>query len=329
MSRIQRDDKRADAALWTIKQGQRKTTGDKNMTGTRAATDTRTATDTRAAARLGSQIETRVVLITPEKAQEWLDGATDFKNRPIKEGIIVKYARAMSSGDWQMNGETMKFANRKGSSVLIDGQHRALASIKSGKSFTSLVVFGVPEETYTSMDSGTLRQPADFLSRKGHQYVHSVVAAARMLFSEKATGNPTNRGRGSVATNQEILDMVSSTPELEDSAVAVYTIAGGHSKLLTPAISTYLHYRFGQIDGEWRDLFFHGLYVGAGLKAKSPILLLRNRLIDNLANATKLTASARTALAIKAWNALIEDRPIAMLKFSGKKEKFPTIVGLD
>ena len=276
-----------------------------------------------------NDVETRVMTITPAIAQEWLDGATDFTNRPVKEAILIKYARDMANHVWQMNGETMKFANRNGSPIMIDGQHRALACIKSGESFTSLVVHGVLEETYKSMDSGTIRQPSDFLSRSGHQYVHSIVAAARMLFACRVSGNPTARGRGSVATNQEILDMVSATPELETSAVAVYSIAGGHSKLLTPAISTYLHYRFGQVDPDWRDLYFQGLYLGAGLKAKSPILLLRNRLVDNLSSPTKLTHTTRTALAIKAWNALIEDRQIAMLKWSGKKEKFPNIEGLD
>ena len=88
-------------------------------------------------------------------------------------------------------------------------------------------------------------------------------------------------------------------------------------------------FRIGQIDADWRDLFFEGLFVGAGLKEKSPLLLLRNRLVDNFSSPTKLTSTARIALAIKAWNALIEDRQIAMLKWSGKKEKFPKIEGLD
>ena len=302
--RFQRADKRAGAALRSIKHVQRKTQG-------------RTMT-----------VETKIMTITPAIAQQWLDGATDFINRPLKEAVITKYARDMQNGVWQMNGEALKFTKRNGSEIMIDGQHRALACVRSGQSFASLVVVGVNEDSYTSMDSGTLRQPSDFLSRSGHQYVHSIVAAARMMFAEKISGNPTTRGRGSVATNQEILDVVSATPELETSAVAIYIYAGGHSKLLAPSISVYLHYRFGQIDAEWRDLFFEGLFVGAGLKAKSPILLLRNRLVDNFSSPTKLTSTARTALAIKAWNALIEDRAIAMLKWSGKKEKFPRIEGL-
>ena len=273
-------------------------------------------------------VETKVMTITPTIAQGWLNGATDFINRPVKESVILKYARDMQNGLWHMNGEALKFARRNGSEILIDGQHRALACVRSNTSFTSLVVFGVNEERYTSMDSGTLRQPSDFLSRAGHQYVHAVVSAARMLFAEIATGNPTHRGKGSVATNQEILDLVGSTPELEDSAVAIYNAAGGHSKLLPSSIAVYLHFRFGQVDADCRDSFFEGLYVGAGLKAKSPLLLLRNRLVDNFSSATKLTLTTRTALAIKAWNALIEDRQIAFLKWS-RKEKFPKIAGLD
>jgi hypothetical protein len=277
-------------------------------------------------------IETQVMTITPVVAQKWLDGATDFKNRPIKEGVILKYSRDMANGVWQMNGETMKFARRNnGSAVMIDGQHRALACIRSGNTFQSLVIFGIDESTYTSMDSGSTRQPADFLSRSGHQYVHPVIAAARMSFAHKAGGNPTVRGRGSSATNQEILDIVAGAPELEDSAVAIYNIAGGHSKLLAPSISVYLYYRFGQIDADWRDLFFEGLYHGAGLKSKSPILLLRTRLIDNLSASTKLTPTVKTALVIKAWNAFISGRDLRLLRWSGsgrKKEKFPAIEAL-
>lgn len=110
-----------------------------------------------------------------------------------------------------------------------------------------------------------------FLSRAGHQYVHAVVSAARMLFAEMSTGNPTHRGKGSVATNQEILDLVASTPELEDSAVAIYNAAGGHSKLLPSSIAVYLHFRFGQVDADCRDLFLRGftLVLDWWLKALS------------------------------------------------------------
>jgi hypothetical protein len=271
---------------------------------------------------------TQVMTITPILAQQWLDGASDFKNRRVKDTVILKYARDMESGIWQVNGETIKFAHRNGAAVMIDGQHRALACVKSGSAFTSLVVFGVDEATYHSMDSGTVRQPADFLQRSGSQYVHSVVAAARMIFANGASGNPTTRTRTSVATNQEILAIVANTPELERSAVALYKVAGGHSKLLPPSLAVYLFYRFGQIDTNWRDSFFEGLYRGVGLTEKSPILALRNRLIDDLTSVKKTTLTVKSALAIKGWNAFVEGREVSLLRWFNagpSQEKFPTI----
>lgn len=271
---------------------------------------------------------TEVVTVTPVTAKQWLDGATEFKNRSIKDAVVLKYSRDMQNGVWQLNGETIKFASRNGSAVMIDGQHRALACIKSGENFTSLVVFGVDEETYESMDSGTVRQPADFLQRSGSQYVHSVVAAARMIFADKVTGNPMTRSRSSIGTNQEILEIVAATPELEQSAIAVYKIAGGHSKLLTPSLAAYLFYRFGQVDAGWRDLFFGGLYRGVGLVEKSPILVLRNRLIDDLTSVKKTTLPVKAALTIKAWNAFVEGREISLLRWFNagpSQEKFPTV----
>ena len=271
---------------------------------------------------------TQVMTITPILAQQWLDGASDFKNRRVKDSVILKYSRDMEHGIWQVNGETIKFAQRNGAAVMIDGQHRAMACVKSGSTFTSLVVFGVDEATYQSMDSGTVRQPADFLQRSGSQYVHSVVAAARMVFADRTSSNPMTRSRTSMATNQEILDIVAATPELEQSAVAVYKVAGGHSKILTPSLAAYLYYRFGQVNAEWRDLFYEGLYRGVGLTEKSPILVLRNRLIDDLTSVKKTSLTVKSALTIKAWNAFVEGREISMLRWFNvgpSQEKFPTI----
>ena len=66
--------------------------------------------------------DVQLVEITPELAHEWLGFNTH--NRNIRQRIVTAYAADMTGGDWQWNGESIKFAE---DGTLLDGQHRLAA----------------------------------------------------------------------------------------------------------------------------------------------------------------------------------------------------------
>src|SRR4051812_48689623 len=90
----------------------------------------------------------RVVEVTPELAQQW--HAMNEGNRREKRVNIARFGRDMQDGRWSLTGEPIIF-DRDG--YLRNGQNRLQACIRSGKSFRTLVVWGIDRRAVRSMDS--------------------------------------------------------------------------------------------------------------------------------------------------------------------------------
>jgi hypothetical protein len=103
--------------------------------------------------------------VTPAMAELWLKN--NFNNRTISIDTVRAYARDMSNKKWVPNHQGIAFNNRD---ELIDGQHRLTACVACGKTFRSLVTFGLPCKIdgtrMTGMDTvdrGKTRSVADQL----------------------------------------------------------------------------------------------------------------------------------------------------------------------
>lgn len=72
-------------------------------------------------------IHFELVLITPEKAKQWLDHNNEG-NRSIKPTIVNKYARDIREGNWRLTHQCIAFDS---TGHLIDGQHRLSAVVQS------------------------------------------------------------------------------------------------------------------------------------------------------------------------------------------------------
>lgn len=99
-------------------------------------------------------MENQIVNISPEIAEQYLK--TNANNRKLNDKRVRQYAEDMSNGKWQLNGESIKF-NKSG--MLIDGQHRLSAIIKSGTSVQMLVTWGI-DDSVTTLDRGQGRTTA-------------------------------------------------------------------------------------------------------------------------------------------------------------------------
>lgn len=80
-------------------------------------------------------------LITPERASELL--LMNHANRTPSKSVIEKYARDMSAGKWELTHQGILLGKNN---MVIDGQHRLMAVVKSGVT-VSMMVFVNPELT--------------------------------------------------------------------------------------------------------------------------------------------------------------------------------------
>lgn len=115
-------------------------------------------------------------VITPELARKYLERNTDnYRILQIKR--VEQYAQEMISGNWERNGESIKF-NKDGK--LVDGQHRLHAVIKANIPVKIYVTRDI-DNSVVLFDSGYNRSTKQIIDRLGYTIDNSVIAAARII----------------------------------------------------------------------------------------------------------------------------------------------------
>src|SRR5262245_24406167 len=117
-------------------------------------------------------------LIRPDTAAEMMK--RNKRKRPLNSKRINHLARDMREGRWKPTGETIQFFEDQS---LADGQHRLQACIRSGVSFWSWVITGVPLPSRSAVDIGTSRTGADILAIDKEKYVAALSAGLSLLYA--------------------------------------------------------------------------------------------------------------------------------------------------
>lgn len=270
-------------------------------------------------------ISAYVEAITPALAKEWLQqqatyeketGAT--RQRVLTVSRVDLYAREMSEGRWLLNGEPIQFNGRR----LLNGQHRLNAIAKSGVTVQVLVVRGVPEEAFNTIDQGRPRSTSDLLRVAGLPYRSEIAGGARLVlvYDRYRTMHITPDRSPS---HNEIVTFVSEN-------TAAWIQAGHDVKVprgfvLPTNVASALHFLTRERYPTQRDTFMSDIRHGINLRVDQPVRLLRERLIANQQSRAKLPSHIVAALTVKAWNAELTGRALKVLKFLDT-EPFPELV---
>ena len=106
-------------------------------------------------------MKVRIETITPSIAKEYL--SRNMVNRSLNVIRVDSYARTMKAGNWQLNGEAIRF-NQNGE--LIDGQHRLSAIIKANVPVDFVVMSDI-DNSVSVYDRGRNRSVTDELVIEG------------------------------------------------------------------------------------------------------------------------------------------------------------------
>lgn len=245
-------------------------------------------------------LDVRVVTVTPAIAQSWLETSTG--NRVISATSLRQYRHDISHGKWQLNGETLIFDKH---GHLKNGHHRCKACIASGASFTTLVVWGVEPDSFTTMDRGNTRSPAAIFRLLGID-LPDVLSGATTLLHYWGNGDGTSLNNTSTApTISERLDILEAHPDLLQS---LGWRIGARPAGLTASQGVFSHYLLSRVDPMDADIFFRLLYDGAGdgWTTQSPVYWLRKILTT-----PKMTRDmeGKWRLIVTAWNLCRAGRP--------------------
>lgn len=256
--------------------------------------------------------------IGPERAADYMKRNT--KNRPLNKRYGMQLSDVMSEGDWWMNGETIIFAS---DGTLLNGQHRLWAIIHSGVEVDVMVVRGIDEEAFKTLDGGRKRTLGDTLSLQGEKSGNQLAAAVSALFAYA-------RVRGQVASHtfisfKKCTPMICARVLSKHPGIRQSVHEMNRATLFNNQLAHVLHYLFSEVDGDLATQFANVLASG-DTDTGRPFNVFRECLVRNrMRSELRIPHASR---AIKAFNAERSgERPQRLTYTDGAG--LPDIDGLD
>lgn len=290
----------------------------KNKTSTRWNRRDNNASPDQYPVFMGTQtsLKTAVLLVTPDMATNWLQ--TGAKNRNISARQVEKLTNQMREGKWSLDGQTIKFSSK---GDLLDGQHRLHAVIQSGIPTRMLVVTGIHDPmAFGTIDTNiAVRGAHTLLQMDGILNATATAAIARRLLHWENTFTKTKFSFGGVAWERiapadvhgYVINHVNEIQEI--SRTIQQSLPCRKCKARASFVTALI--LCNRADSATTATFVEGLKTGIGLAGKSPIALLRDRLIDPPIRRELSWETEIMALTIKAWNHFHAGKPLTVLRW--------------
>jgi hypothetical protein len=235
--------------------------------------------------------------ISPIVAQKMLEKNT--RNRPLSVGRYEKYAKAIKNGEWLMNGDAIRFSK---TGVLLDGQHRLNAIIKSGATVESLVIYDLDDEVFKTIDQGAKRTSGDIFSMLGVKNGNAIGAVIYLLHKYINYGDPF-AGTEKNPSNEQMLLIFNDNPDIE-KYVTICTNNKKLKALLAPSRMAFSYYIFALHDSDKADDFFS--YLAEPSSEINAPSILRERMISERMSKSKVNDQYMTMLMFKAFKLFIK-----------------------
>jgi len=271
------------------------------------------------------QIET----IDPNYARRLLQANTN-NFRKIDAHRVEHYAKDMRSSSWELTGDTIKITN----GVLIDGQHRLLAVIKSGASVQIPIAWNIAESGMF-VDRGKARTVAQWLAYTGIKNAKNMASAAKLCIQyEKGLWDKKTLD---IAAYSDI-EIINYAKQYQEELRASLHIANKANGLISMTTATaIIHLSAGKgnpADDDLINWFWSGVGGKGSLTDGDPPLALRNRLVANkTTGVTSMPHQIIRWIATKAWNKTVDGEQITgnslRIRTVGPvKDRLPKIIQL-
>jgi hypothetical protein len=264
-------------------------------------------------------LRTEKVFVTPQMAVLWLEKNTDNRR------VIASHLRSMEAffrrGEMRLNGQTIKFSV---TGRLLDGQHRLMACANTGIGFWTLVVFGLEDDSFDTIDVGGVpRRVADVLGIRGEANAKDLASALKNMHQFIVTGafyDSTNK-----AFSVAIADQVLSRHNNLRHSVSV--MASKRNVLWRCAVASCLHYLFS-VSSEPLAVDFASVLFDGSSDIERPFNKFRESLIRTDRMKGRHSTRVIAARAIKAFNFEMSGHRPKVVHWRDN-EDFPRIAGID
>lgn len=252
--------------------------------------------------------------ISPDEAKKILSNMK--KNRPVSKDTINRYANDMQNGLWiSRTGETIKL-NTLGE--LIDGQHRLLAVIKSGKKICFTFAEKCEDEVFSVIDNGRLRSIANVLQMAGGKNTTLLGSAIALIlrFNDDCFFSTSKKSY----SNAELLLYYENHKEIHHYSNEINAMRTNKNSIKGLSNSILLSLYYLCDDHKQKDFYKYceGLFFGNNLSKKDPRLVVRNAIFNNKLNTISGNAHQYEMkyIIVNAWNRFIVGNPMTKIDLS-------------
>jgi hypothetical protein len=257
----------------------------------------------------------REVLITPNMASELLE--KNSNNRPLSERKADKLANSMKAGEWKYNGDAIRISR---TGVLLDGQHRLRAIEKSRIPQKSILIDGLDDEVFTTIDIGSARTPAHMLGIVGLANAGILASSGKLILNLKLMGRPIHGTPDKAPTHTQIVDFAENDKLLH--AAATFATRKWIQRYVTQSIGALCWYIFGKHNPHKRDEFFHELETGEFSYPSSPIRFARDMLIEDRGASYSPDKTRRIAVLFKAYRLFAAGEQSKIIRLGKDQEEW-------
>jgi len=268
----------------------------------------------------GNSVSMERILLTPAMAERLLIGNT--KNRAVIKSYLKNMEQVLLRNEWRFNGEPIIVSS---TGRVLDGQHRLMACVSTGISIDTILVRGVDESVFPTLDRGISRTVGNVLSIDGIENYNSVAAALKTFHGFCSTRGQVYDGGGwtggfSASVARELL------VKHEGIKASVRKSLGcNHYK--SKSLLAGLHYILSLSDAAIADDLLEVLISGASDKDR-PFNVLREHFIYTRMNRISMGNRSAAAKTIRAFNAEVTGEWIKKVQWKPDGQ-FPRVVGLD
>lgn len=268
-------------------------------------------------------MKVEIKTITPEIALEMLK--CNIRNRRLDANIVLSYADMMIKGKWKPNGDAIRFSNSR---VLLDGQHRLSAIVKSRKPQNIIIVSELEDEVFGTIDQQKTRTAGDILGRENIKNSNYISAIITKYFGLKSRSYVSKSGAGLHNIKKTKIDILEEYKEYSDLYNEIFEIARKcNSKIKLQQNSTiggYIAYLVKEKKHKLEKVksFFEQLYFGVDVENET-INVLRDKLTQDAMSKYKMTDKMKHAMIVKTWNSYIKGSVLKRITFDVEKEIMP------
>lgn len=254
------------------------------------------------------------VLITKDVAEEYLRKNTG-NFRTLNASRVRRYQMDMESGRWGFSGDPIRFDTN---GILIDGQHRLHAIVKSNVSVMMVVITGLEPESAMTIDKGQPRGTQAWLRHSGMKNSNNISSIAKQCLMHRKNAWHVVAFGTAYCSDSEIIEFASKYETTLQAAYAMAATAGRVSGVTASLLAAIMHEAAYPNHAESIELckwFCDGLRSGIGYSKSDAVYHLRERMMVKHSTQKESPYMIRMISTI-AWNKTADGIPTKTLRFN-------------